>query len=467
MKITMLAVISGLCGALLFLNTAYAANTLSPKNNLLTIVYTGNLDGELEPCGCSLEGDFGGIRRQATLIDRLRKKKPHLFLISSGGFLRSESVHDRLTGEYILKGVNALKYDAIGVQWTDLAYGVSFIQETPDKSQGKSQDKSRHERLPWVASNWNDATFESERRIIRNDKTLAFFNWIDPRESPQRQMQVSHEITAATTYESDDNAPLLKSLQRAKQEGATTVLSTTLKLDDARQRFPLEHVDILLVRAAYEKYAEPKKVENTLVLQPGSRGMRLAELDVILNTNGTIKSWQHRIIPLPKTIPDAKRLAGWYKEYNARVKEDYEKGVQLAKAAQSGASPYAGDSVCQTCHAAEHKIWHGSRHGHAYDTLRRVNKAFDPNCITCHTVGFNASGGFIDNDTTPHLSNVQCESCHGSARLHATSGGAQPVANVGWPREKICAQCHTQAHSPAFNMDVYWPRIQHKRAPPP
>ena len=445
MKKTILTLASGLFGLLLFLDAAHAASPLQVKNNTLTLIYTGNLDGELEPCGCSLEGDFGGIRRQATMVDRLRKKKPQLFLISSGGFLRSESVHDRLTSEYILKGVKALKYDAIGVQWADLAYGMDFV---------KGND------LPWVASNWRDTTFKTEHRITHSDRTIAFFSWIDPRESPQRQMQASHEMTG----ENDDGAPLLQSLQKAKQEGATTVLATTLKLDEVKERFSLEHIDILLVRSAYEKYAEPKKIGNTLVLQPGSRGMRMAELDIVLTANGIIKSWRHRIIPLSKTIPDAKRLAAWYKEYNTRVKDDYEKGVQLAKAAQSGTSPYAGAQVCQSCHVAEHKTWQGSRHGHAYDTLRRVNKAFDPNCIVCHTVGFNKPGGFIDNDTTPQLSNVQCESCHGAAQAHATSGGTQPVANIDWPREKMCGQCHTQAHSPSFNVDVYWPKIQHQRA---
>ena len=444
MKSTLLAVVSGLCCALLFLGEAHAASGRPATANTLTLVYTGNLDGELEPCGCSLEGDFGGIRRQATMIDRLRKKKPHLFLVSSGGLLRSESAHDRLTGEYILKGVNALRYDAIGVQWADLAYGTSFI--TSDS-------------VPWVASNWNDTLFETERRITRHGKTLAFFNWLDPRESPQRQMQASHDMATA----GEDRLPLTQALQRARQAGALTVLATTLRLDEAQQQFSLEHVDILLVRSAYEKYAEPKKVDGTLILQPGSRGMRMAELDLALDANGRIKSWQHRIIPLPKTIPDARRLAAWYKGYNARVKEDYEKGVQLAKAAQSGASPYAGAQACQGCHAAAHKTWQGSRHSHAYGTLRRVNKAFDPNCIVCHTVGFNKTGGFIDDDTTPHLSHVQCESCHGAAQAHATSGGAQPVANAGWPREKMCAQCHTPAHSPSFNVDIYWPRIQHQR----
>ncbi len=439
MKKSVMAIFFGLAFVLLFSSQTHAAG-----KNGITLIYTGNLDGELEPCGCSLEGDFGGIRRQATMIDRLRKEKPGLFLISSGGFLRSESVHDRLTGEYILKGIKALNYDAIGVQWTDLAYGTDFI---------------KNDTLPWVASNRSDATFQTERNITRNGRTLAFFSWIDPRESPLQQMGGAHTMTAPGS----DGAALAQALQHAKQSGTLTVLTTTLTLDDARRLLPLQQVNILLIRSAYEKYSEPKKVDNTLVLQPGSRGMRLGRLDIALDSTGTIQSWKHKIIPLPKTIPDAPRMKAWYKQYNAQVEADYQKSVKITKAQQAGESPYAGAQACQSCHGEQHKIWQTSRHAHAYGTLRRVNKAFDPNCIVCHTVGFNKPGGFIDDDTTGNLSNVQCESCHGPAQAHVASGGAKPVGNANWPREKMCAQCHTPAHSPSFNVDTYWPKIRHTR----
>lgn len=430
------------CGLLLLLGgvTAHAA---SGGKAGATIVYTGNLDGELEPCGCSLEGDFGGMRRQATLIDRLRRERPNLFFISSGGLLRSESVHDRLTGEYILKGTARLKYDAIGVQWPDLAYGMDFI---------------RKDALPWVASNWPD-TFHGERRVTRGGKMLVFFNWIDPGASPLQQMGGMHGMTAPQA----DTAMLAEALRRAKAEGALTVLASTLGSDEARALLPLQHVDVLLIRSAYEKYGEPKMLDHTLVLQPGSRGQRFGRLDVVFDGAGAIQSWKHQVIAMPNTVPDARRMKTWYREYNARVKADYEKGVKIAKAQQAGQSPYAGALVCQSCHAEQHKIWDASRHAHAYDKLRRVNKAFDPNCIVCHTVGFNKPGGFIDGDSTANLANVQCESCHGSARAHAESGGAKPVGNAGWQRERMCAQCHVPAHSPSFNVDVYWPKIMHSR----
>lgn len=438
----MLKVGAIVCGLLLLLAGVMAHAGSGGKGDV-TIIYTGNLDGELEPCGCSLDGDFGGIRRQATLIDRLRHERPKLFFISSGGLLRSESVHDRLTGEYILKGTGSLKYDAIGVQWPDLAYGMDFIKK---------------DALPWVASNWPE-TFPGERRVTRNGRTLAFFNWLNPDASPLQQMGGAHGMTAP----GGDTAALGEALQRAKAEGAVTVLASALGYDEARAVLPLRHVDVLLIRSAYEKYGEPRMLDHTLVLQPGSRGQRFGRLDIALDDAGAIRSWKHRVIAMPGTVPDAPRMKAWYREYNARVKVDYEKSVKIAKAQQAGQSPYAGALACQSCHAEQHKIWDASRHAHAYDKLRRVNKAFDPSCIVCHTVGFNKPGGFIDDDATANLANVQCESCHGAARAHAESGGAKPVGNAGWPRERMCAQCHVPGHSPSFNVDVYWPKIMHPR----
>ena len=90
----------------------------------LTLIYSGNLDGELEPCGCSEEGNLGGIKRRATILSLVRKENPQVITISAGGLLSSDGPGDRLKSEYILKGFAKLNYDAIGVQWRDLVYGT-------------------------------------------------------------------------------------------------------------------------------------------------------------------------------------------------------------------------------------------------------------------------------------------------------------------------------------------------------
>ncbi|HHH48508.1 MAG TPA: hypothetical protein ENK51_06450 [Gammaproteobacteria bacterium] len=420
---------------LLLMLALYGTASASP----LTLIYSGNLDGELEPCGCSETGNLGGLQRRATLLERLRAEAPQLVAISSGGLLRVEGAGDRLKSEYILAGFKRLGYDAIGLQWRDLALGPELVLEAG---------------LPWVASNWHDDRLPASRLIERKAARIAFFSWLDPQQSPFQQMQGSHSLV------NDDVAGLHRALREAKAAGALTVLATELPLKLAISELGLDDVDILIQRSAYEEYGEPVLQGETLVLQPGSRGMRLGRLDLTL-AEGRIQSWRHQVLPMPDTIPDAEKMRDWYEDYNAAVKAAYLKRVELRKQREQGQSPYVGEEVCQTCHQAEHKTWAASDHAMAYDDLEAVGKSFDPECIQCHVVGFDQPGGFVDMSLTGHLLGVQCESCHGAGRAHVEALGKAALPNSGWDRKKICAQCHTQPHSPGFDIDAYWQKIRH------
>jgi len=406
----------------------------------VTLIYSGNVDGELEPCGCSPEGDLGGVRRTATLLDHLRAEQTNLFAVSAGGLMSGFAAHGRLTNEFILKGYAMLHLDAVGVQWADLSYGAALPARYP---------------LPWVASNWRGADFSKERRVSRGGVELAFYTWLDPASSPDKNMQGNHAQV-------DDGSQVLgRALAEARRQGALTVLATTLTPKEAEQRLPLKDVNVLLIRSKYEVYGEPQQLGDTLVLQPGSRGMRIGRVDFELDRKGKIRNWHHEVIGLPPSVPDSPRLEAWYGEYSAKIKESYAQMVALRKAQEQGQTPFAGEEQCKSCHSAAYEKWNRSRHAHAFPSLEDVNKAFDPNCIQCHSVGFKQAGGFIDLDLTPQLSSVQCESCHGAAREHVLSAGAKRTANADMAAPKMCAQCHTEPHSPSFNFEKYWPRIAH------
>lgn len=404
----------------------------------LTLVYSGNLNGELEPCGCTIEGDLGGIKRRATMVDRLRREAPGLVLVSTGGLIASEAPEDRLTAEYILRGLQALDYDAIGVQWRDLAYNTAFVAKRS---------------LPWAASNWRGGEFAKERDIQRGPLQIAFFSWLDPAASPAHAGAAPLVEAAA--------APLLRRLQKAKQRHALTLVTTPLDLATASHRLPLRDIDVLFLKSAYQTYGKPRRVGSTLVLQPGSRGQRLGRVDLVLTDAPAIASYRQEVIPLPPSVPDAPRMQAWYDAYNAAVKRAYQRTVAIRKQHAAGTSPYAGDQVCAGCHAAQYAVWQKSKHAGAYGALEDVDKAFDPACIRCHTVGFNKPGGFIDSSATAGLENVQCENCHGAARRHVAAKGKVPVANATWRPQQMCGQCHVPAHSPSFKFAAYWPRIRH------
>ena len=408
----------------------------------MTIIYSGNLDGDLEPCGCTLEGDLGGIKRRATLVDELRKTSPELFLISSGGLIVSHTASDRLTNKYILKGFEALNYDAIGVQWQDLSYSAEFIQTA---------------HLPLVASNWQGDQFGNYKLIERGDRKLAFFSWLEP--TAESQM-----MTSASAFQKRTKARtgiLENNLAKAKSKNALTVLAANLDYETALASLPLKHVDILIIKSTSEKYAEPKMVKGSLVLEPGSRGMRVGLLDITLDSDSHIKSFRHQQIPLSPSIVDSPRMAAWYAEYNDRVKQAYVKSAEIRKAIELGERNYVGADACKGCHLNAYNVWSRSQHAKAFDSLAMVNKAFDPNCIVCHTVGFNKEGGYIDYEDTAHLTDVQCESCHGASREHVTSNGKMATEKRMWPKRRMCIQCHTRKNSPNFRLDSYWSRISH------
>ena len=404
----------------------------------ITLVYTGNLDGELEPCGCSEGGDKGGLKRRANMIDKLRKEDPKLYLISSGGLITSEVTQDKLKSKFILKGMEALDYDAIGVQWKDLSFGADLLINT---------------KLPFIMTNNSSQQFFGKSIINHNHAKLTFLNWLDPNRNPQKNM--GDAIT------NNDTESLAKKLKKAKSKKQLTILSTTLSLKLAQRKLPLDDVDILLIKAKYEEFGEAQKIGDMLVLQPGSRGMRMGKLNLTVSTNGELLKWKHEVIALPPEVGDAPRMDKWYNDYNAEVKADYEKNAAMRKKLESGDSPFAGEMVCKNCHSKEHKKWSSTRHSEAFYSLQDVNKSFDPACIKCHTVGFEVAGGFIDPGVTEKLMHVQCENCHGAAKSHAQSAGQKPTLNKDWGNEKICNQCHIQKHSPDFKFETYWPKISH------
>lgn len=424
--------------SLVLILSFFGASPLSATE--LTLVYSGNLNGELEPCGCSEEGDLGGILRRASKIQALRKSYPDLILVSSGGLVSFESAQDRLKGKYIFAGLETLSYDAIGIQWRDLAFGLSLLTDS---------------KLPWLASNWSEEVFMTQRRVQRGHTTVQIFSWLDPEQDPNLAMKTGKSQVTA------DMALLTTQLQQAKNAGQVTVVLSSLPAEKAQAQLPLKFIDVLLIESNHELYGEPRKVGRTLILQPGSRGMRLGKVQLQLDAPGRVHSYQHEVISLPKSISNAPDLAVWYENYNKDVKAAYLKKVKLRKAQRAGKSPYAGEESCESCHGAAYKVWSGSEHAKAYDDLEQVNKSFDPECLLCHTVGFDKEGGFIDMKLTLHLAAVQCENCHGAARAHVEAAGSKATANKDWAPLQMCQQCHVGSHSPAFDLDKYWPKIVH------
>ena len=132
-------------------------------------------------------------------------------------------------------------------------------------------------------------------------------------------------------------------------------------------------------------------------------------------------------------------------------------GLDTRPMLQVGA--YSGDEACRVCHERQYVDWTLTRHACAWETLVRVGKQEDPKCVRCHVVGHGQRGGFFSLKRTPHLRDVQCESCHGRNGCKAFGGGqARPITAAA------CTPCHDAVHSPRFDFATHRPRTLHNRA---
>jgi hypothetical protein len=141
---------------------------------------------------------------------------------------------------------------------------------------------------------------------------------------------------------------------------------------------------------------------------------------------------------------------------------------------------FVGTYKCKDCHEESYRVWKKSGHSKAYKTLAELDppRNFDPECVSCHVVGWNPQrffpyeSGYQSLEKTPHLIDVGCEDCHGPGEFHckAEEGSDQAkmdkyrkaaVVTKEYSEKEQCRTCHDGDNSPDFNFKKYWPHVEH------
>lgn len=149
----------------------------------------------------------------------------------------------------------------------------------------------------------------------------------------------------------------------------------------------------------------------------------------------------------------------------------------LAFSGAALSADYVGAAKCKICHKGEkngniYEIWEGSQHAKAYETLvaKGDSSEKNPDCLACHTTGFDKLTGFSLADSTVNmdLANVGCEDCHGPGSEYKTMSVMKDkekaiAAGLVIPDEKTCVTCHNE-NSPTFkgfDYAEYYKKIEH------
>jgi len=465
------------------------AGGAAERPRTVTLLYLADLGATVEPCGCS-EAQRGGLPRLAAAVERVRREGQEVVLLGGGDLLFEGPLDPERRAADLLKArlvADALR--SMGLAGSvrgerDLAGGGRLLREL---------------RLPFTeGARKGSVAFGVPGRvppapirvgIVHRGGTRAAL----PLAEQARAQGLTLLLAAHREKLTDDD------LDRAVLDAAVPVVQvqgrgqSLARIDlrlagDLARGFAVlpgpaqreEEQALLALRTAeYRRRREAADASGNLVLaralaakveelEARAREVRAAPLPPPPDDRPSLTV---SFIPIGADLPEEPRLRKLVTRHYGEVAR-----LNLAAARRQGrpcpdpaadqpvfigldSAPPGGKSACADCHPVAVAQWRTTGHARAYATLEEGPKGprqFDLDCVGCHVTGWRAPGGACNVAAVEGRKDVQCESCHGPASLHAVD---PPGHILRAPGEERCRGCHTPEHSTAFEWEGYRARI--------
>ncbi len=441
----------------------------------VALVITGRQEGYLEPCGCAgLETMKGGMSRRYTLFQTLRKEKGWPVVgLDVGDIAKGFGPQAELKFQTAVEGMRMMGYDAITLGCTDLRLPAGLLTSVVAA-----------EPSPFVSANVGLFGFAAKivapyRIVEAGGKKFGITGVLG--KSCQKQIH-NTEIEM-----SDPETALKKILPEMKQKADYLILLANATPEELAKALP--EFDLVVTSGGpAEPPAQPAKLNGgrTLLVEVGEKGENAVVVGFFADAKHPMRCQR---VPLDSRFAASRAMKQLMAGYQDQLKNFGFAGLGIRPATHPQRETngrFVGSKACEHCHENSYKTWKKSAHAEAYATLAKLDppRNFDPECISCHVVGWHPSkcfpyqSGYESDQKTRHLENVGCEDCHGPGQRHvaAEQPGADKTlqkklrqamvitkAEAADPRtsKQNCFSCHNGDNSPAFNFDTYWPLIKH------
>jgi hypothetical protein len=339
----------------------------------------------------------------------------------------------RLKAEVIAAIDKKIGIDAINVGELDLVLGISYLKELAKK-----------QSFPFISANLVDEKDAPlfRRYVIKkvNGRNVGIFGVIGDTSDISAKVKA---ITKGAINVQDPLAAAKAVVKELKEKNVDYVIALThqgINRDWVIAR-RVPGIDLVVGGHDKQKTQEPYEADKTLIVQAGEKGQYQGMLQVIMD--GTRKA-QNMLVPYGDDLQTDAAVKLMLVEYNDKLATMYGGSERKPGAANVALRLIA----CEACHGDQVAKWRSSDHAKAYDTLVKKSKQFDPNCLKCHTTRYNEPEGFNMKGQQQELVNIQCESCHGSAKDHLIDLSNKPTPK---PAMAFCLKCHTADRCPGFD----------------
>lgn len=462
---------------------------------LALLVFSGDEHGYLEPCGCS-ERQSGGFARRADFIRKLKEdRKWPVTAFDVGGILNAERItypQSKIKFKHMLIGLNRMGYKGLQLGFEELLLG-------PDTAYVEQQNLAAVEGfdVPFMGEN---VTFYGTKdlgtpigsRVVQVGSIKVGVIGIVGNSTIKRIQQTG--LTAdESSLKLEDPTPLLKSaIEKLRQEPLDLLVllshAEIAESEELAKQFP-EFQIVVTANSAEDPRPQPNFVGETMIVQVGKKGKNVVAVGLYPE-----QKLRHELVELDMgrfgLDPSMIHLM---REYQTDLKNDYSNLVNedLSVSHPTGKT-FAGAESCKDCHTYAYGLWSKTKHAHAIESLTKgregqaatwVDRVWDPECLACHTTGWDAQAalryqsGFLSLQETPHLAGQQCENCHGPAAEHVEFETAWKVNHQltseliesrkslqllkAQAEQKVCSRCHDHENSPKFDFEKYWREANH------
>jgi hypothetical protein len=506
----------------------------NPAGQSVTIVFAGSIAGMNVPCGCSPD-QLGGLPRAAALVKKLRGTDPHLLFVDAGDLLFEATPRGQLRDQHELKARTLARGEALmgaqarAVGSRDLALGPQFAAQAAEgvpllDAGGVPVAGARPgivldaggTKVGFFAAGLGDASsaaLKARAQQLRSEgaRFVVLLFHPKPGEGPSwpRAQAIAPAAKAAgvdavVLGHRDDLATdpnlvdvsdvpvlaaqghfqyLLKLALRIPQ-GAAADAPVFLSRGEAGKKEVLQRFDDRIARLREQAEGAPPERRKLYLDKVAEQEKMRAEAAAKVEQApaGSVVATV-TFLPLDKDAGEDAEAKALVDRYDEQVSAMNLKLAQLQPESCPAPAPgepyYIGiseppkgaDASCASCHATQAEFWTKSGHSHAWNTLVKIKKDLNLDCVQCHVTGWQQPGGVCRIDRThvggPGIKkdghkfgvgrqDVQCESCHGPASEHAKD----PPGNIKVQVTKSdCMRCHEAANSPHFNYEKYLPGV--------
>ena len=443
-----------------------------PKPRLALLI-SGRMDGYLEPCGCAgLDTMKGGLSRRHSLVRELSQKRGwEVVGLDVGGMIRGYGRQAELKFQITVNAFRQMGYQAIGLGKSDLRNRATELLSVV-----------AGEESPFHSANVGvfgfDSGFTNSSKIVEaGGLKLGITSVLGS--SWQREVNSSDIELADPETKLAEVLPKLENCDKL-------ILLAHATIDESKtlaRKFP--QFDIVVTAGGPEEPPErvARAKDGRLLVEVGTKGMNVIVLGVFDDPE---TPYRYQRVPLDSRFADSADMRDLMTQYQSQLRNDGFAGLGIRKKSHHQSESlgrFVGSKKCESCHEGSYKAWKKTGHAKAFETLVEapVPRQFDPECISCHVVGWHPTkyfpyeSGFWDPEETSHLKGVGCENCHGPGEKHIAAENSGDLAlqerlqkemtvtveQAQNSRAHWCLNCHDLDNSPDFNFEEYWPHIEH------